>query len=76
MCPGRAKSNGFEFESPSALNVLARSAAEIPVVRSLMTSTDTVKAVEWLSSLRFTIGGNFNALAVALSMAAQMTPDV
>ena len=76
ICPGRAKSDGFEFESPSARKVLARSAAEIPVVRSLITSTDTVKAVEWLSSLRFTIGGNFKALAIALSIAAQITPDV
>ena len=66
----------MEFVLPKARKVFARSWAEIPVVRFEIKSTLTVKAVEWLSSLRLTIGGRFNRFAVALSIAAQITPDV
>ena len=76
MWPGLAKSLAVAVVLANARKVFARSCAEIPVVRSLIKSTLTVKAVEWLSSLCLTIGGSFNRFAVALSIAAQIRPDV
>ena len=43
--PGRAKSDGCELISASALKVFARSSAGIPVERPAIASTVTVNAV-------------------------------
>ena len=45
MCPGLVKSEGLQERSTAIRIVVARSAAEIPVVTSRAASMDTVKAV-------------------------------
>jgi hypothetical protein len=65
----------FKFDT-KARRVLARSSAGIPVERPAMASTVTVNAVVWLSSLRLTIRGSFNRLAVSAVMTPQITPEV
>jgi hypothetical protein len=45
MCPGRTRSPGRVDGEVSALMVVARSAAEMPVVVPRPASTETVKAV-------------------------------
>ena len=73
ICPGRRKSSGFASSSVHFTAVRPRSAAEIPVVVSLW-STETVKAVSWLSLFSLTICGNCSFAHRAALMGMQIKP--
>ena len=73
ICPGRLKSSGFAFSSTHFMAVTERSAAEIPVV-VLIWSTETVKAVSWLSEFSATICGNCSFLTYSSDIGIQISP--
>ena len=56
--------------------VAARSEAEMPVVVTPRRSTDTRKAVRWVSVLRSTIGPRSSSAARSAVIDTQITPDV
>lgn len=74
--PGRTKSPGTALPPASILSVVARSAAEIPVVTpcSAEASTETVKAVFIDSVLCVTICGSSRRSSSSSSMGAQIRP--
>src|SRR5439155_15590980 len=76
MWPGRLKSSGPVARSIKALMVAARSAAEMPVVVPVLASTETVKAVRWLSVLSATISGMRSSSRRAPTTGRQITPLV
>src|SRR5690349_13164698 len=76
MCPGRARSSGRVVGSSSACTVAQRSAAEMPVLVPWRASTDTVKAVRWLSVLSATMSGRRNSSSRCPSTGMQITPLV
>ena len=76
MWPGRLKSVAFASGRAMARSVLARSAAEMPVViSSVARSIETPNAVPFGSSFLLTIGPMFRWSSVSPGAAAQMTPD-
>ena len=76
MWPGRAKSSGRASAAISLRTVVARSAAEMPVVTSCTASTDTVNAVRCDSVLLLTMSGSCSASRRSPSIGMQMTPLV
>ena len=75
-CPGRTSSYGSVAESTSVRTVLARSAAEIPVVTPSRASTLTVKAVRIRSLFCVVISGSWSRSSSSPSIGTQMTPLV
>ena len=71
--PGLRKSPGRAWSSVQKRAVAPRSAAEMPVV-VLTWSTDTVKAVSWLSPLSATIWGNSSLRQSSILMGMQISP--
>ena len=57
MCPGRTRSSGFALSAVAARIVVARSAAEIPVVTPSLASMDIVNPVSNCEVLLSTISG-------------------
>src|SRR5581483_4674907 len=76
MWPGRLKSSGPVLRSMSARMVVARSAAEMPVLVPALASTETVNAVRWLSVLSATISGMRSSSSRAPTTGRQITPLV
>ena len=76
MWPGRLKSSGPVVRSMSALIVVARSAAEMPVEVPILASTDTVKAVRCDSVLSATMSGMRSSSRRAPTTGRQITPLV
>src|SRR2546423_2177656 len=76
MWPGRLKASGPGLRSMRARMVDARSAAEMPVVVPVLASTETVKAVRWLSVLSATISGMRSSSRRAPTTGRQITPLV
>ncbi|EKD48231.1 MAG: hypothetical protein ACD_65C00056G0002 [uncultured bacterium] len=74
MCPGLTRSFGFEFGSIRVLIVFVRSEAEIPVVISVLLSTETVKLHFKDSSFSSTIGFNSNFSAIPGEIGTQISP--
>lgn len=74
--PGRTKSAGWETPPASSRRVVARSAAEMPVVTpwAAVASTETVKAVCMDSVLFWTIWGSSSRSSSGPSMGAQIRP--
>ena len=75
-CPGFLTSFGFEFLSAKTFTVVARSSADIPVVIPTEASTETLKAVPFLSSFTKVIGGRFSLSKSSDSIGTQTTPEV
>ncbi len=73
--PGRTKSLAPMLRFASALTVLQRCSAEMPVVMPCLTSTEMVKAVPSGASFAATMGGRFNRLASAAVRGAQTMPQ-
>src|SRR5438105_11136413 len=76
MWPGRLKSSGPVLRSMRALIVVARSAAEMPVLVPALASTETVKAVRCDSVLSATISGMRSSSRRAPTTGRQITPLV
>ncbi len=76
MWPGRTKSPGSEVPLASRRRVVARSAAEMPVVTpwAALASTETVKAVFMDSVLCWTICGSSRRSSSGPSIGAQIRP--
>jgi hypothetical protein len=74
MCPGRDRSSGAVLGSTIARIVVARSAAEIPVLTPRRASTDTVNAVCRWSVLSATINGISSASSRSPTTGMQITP--
>ncbi len=76
MCPGRTKSSGPVTPSASSWSVVARSAAEMPVLTpcAAEASTETVNAVFIDSVLSSTICGRRSRSSSSPSMGAQIRP--
>ena len=76
MCPGRARSSGRVSGSMSACTVVARSAAEMPVVVPRLASTETVNAVRYAVVFSATIIGSCSSSRRVPSSGMQTTPLV
>ena len=74
MCPGWTISAGLASAATASKTVLARSAAEIPVVTPLAASIETVKLVPLASLLWLTISGRFNCLQRSCVSVRQINP--
>lgn len=73
MWPGRERSSGLVSGQTRARTVVARSAAEIPVVVPVRASTETVNAVRIVSLFSVTIRGNRSSSSRRPGRAAQIT---
>ena len=76
MWPGLTKSLATAAESASFLIVVARSAAEMPVLTPSLASTVTVNAVRMLSVFCVVISGSWSRSRSSPRIEAQMTPLV
>ena len=74
MCPGRSRSAGRVLGSMAASTVLARSAAEMPVVVRPRASIETVNAVPKLEVFCSTMGGSSRASQRSPVRARQTRP--
>ncbi len=74
MCPGVTRSSGWASSATAARMVVARSAAEMPVVTPLRASMDTVKLVPNFEPLRRVIMGSCSASTSAGSRGRQIRP--
>src|SRR5215207_646980 len=74
ICPGRARSLGLLFGSIATCTVVARSAAEIPVVMSLRASIDTVNAVPNVAVFSTACWGNCSSSTRSGVRARQINP--
>ena len=76
MCPGRIRSVAVVAGSTSLPMVVARSAAEMPVLVPVRASTLRVKAVRWCSVFWAVICGSCSRSSSASRIGTQITPLV